>query len=100
MLRTVLLVVLPLVLPTLIYLAYSRVERRRAEAEGSGQPVPWWVGAPWPWLAGGGVLLMGVVLVACSLSGGSQPGEIYHPARMIDGKLVGGETDRPASQNR
>ena len=62
MLRKLLTVVLPLMLPTLIYMAYMMIDRRKAAASG-GAAVPWWVGAPWTWLVTGGVLLAAIVLV-------------------------------------
>ena len=62
MLRKLLTVVLPLMLPTLIYMAYMMIDRRKAAASG-GAAVSWWVGAPWAWLITGGVFLVAIVLV-------------------------------------
>jgi hypothetical protein len=91
MLRKLLTVVLPLMLPTLIYMAYMMIDRRKAAASG-GAPVPWWVGAPWTWLITGGVLLATIVLVTVALTGGFDTSGSYHPARLIDGRVIGGET--------
>jgi hypothetical protein len=91
MLRQLLMVVLPLMLPTLIYMAYMMVERRKAAASGSTS-VPWWVGAPWTWLVTGGVLLAAIVLFTLALTGGFDKSGTYHPAHLIDGRIVGGET--------
>ncbi|UEM04641.1 DUF6111 family protein [Skermanella rosea] len=91
MLRKLLLVVLPLMLPTLVYMAYMLVERRRAGASG-GAVQPWWVGAPWTPLIVGGVALAGLTLVTVALTGGSDTTATYHPARLIDGRVVEGET--------
>jgi hypothetical protein len=90
MLTKLLTVVLPLVLPTLIYMAYMAAERRKAAS--GGAPVPWWVGAPWPWLVTGGVFLAAIVLVTLALTGGSDKSGTYHPARLIDGRIIEGET--------
>ena len=91
MLRQLLMVVLPLMLPTLIYMAYMMVERRKAAAP-SGAALPWWVGAPWTWLVTGGVLLVAIVLVTVALTSGFDISGTYHPARLIDGRVIEGET--------
>jgi len=91
MLRKLLTVVLPLMLPTLIYMAYVMIDRRKTAASG-GASVPWWVGAPWTWLITGGVLLAAIFLVTLALTGGYDPSYTYHPAQLIDGRVVGGET--------
>jgi hypothetical protein len=98
-LRIFLTIVLPLVLPTVVYLLYvTTVEARRAQAAQEGHAAPWWVEAPWPWLVGGGVVLTGLTLGAIALTGGDAPGEVYVPAHMEDGRLVPGTT-RPAAGN-
>jgi hypothetical protein len=94
MLRKLLTVVLPLMLPTLIYMAYVMIDRRKTAASGSSS-VPWWVGAPWTWLITGGVLLAAIFLFTVALTGGYDPSYTYHPARLIDGHIVGGETRPP-----
>jgi hypothetical protein len=94
MLKKLLTVVLPLMLPTLIYMAYMMIDRRKAAASG-GAVVPWWVGAPWTWLITGGVLLAAIVLVTLALTGGFETSGTYHPARLIDGKVIEGETSPP-----
>jgi hypothetical protein len=94
MLKKLLTVVLPLMLPTLIYMAYMMIDRRKAAASG-GAVVPWWVGAPWTWLITGGVLLAAIVLVTVALTGGFETSGTYHPARLIDGKVIEGETSPP-----
>jgi hypothetical protein len=91
MLRKLLTVVLPLMLPTLIYMTYMMVGRRKAAASGAA-PVRWWDGAPWTWLITGGVLLAAVVLVTVALTGGFDTSGAYHPAHLIDGKVIEGET--------
>jgi hypothetical protein len=91
MFRKLLTVVLPLMLPTLIYMAYMMIDRRKAAAAG-GAPVSWWVGAPWAWLITGGVFLAGIVLFILALTSGFDTGTTYHPARLIDGRVIEGET--------
>jgi hypothetical protein len=94
MLKKLLTVVLPLMLPTLIYMAYMMIDRRKAAASG-GAAVPWWVGAPWTWLITSGVLLAAIVLVTVALTGGFDTSGTYHPARLIDGKVIEGDTSPP-----
>lgn len=92
MLRSLLMVLLPLAAPTLIYLAYVlTVERRRALA-GPDAARPWWVAAPWVPLIGSGVALVAVVLVGWALLGGGEPGRAYVPAHVVDGEVVPGTT--------
>jgi hypothetical protein len=94
MVKKLLTVVLPLMLPTLIYMAYMMIDRRKAAASG-GAAVPWWVGAPWTWLITSGVLLAAIVLVTVALTGGFDTSGTYHPARLIDGKVIEGDTSPP-----
>ena len=54
--------------------------------------MPWWVGAPWTWLVTGGVLLAAIVLFTLALTGGFDISGTYHPARLIDGRVIEGET--------
>jgi len=82
-------VVLPLVLPTALYLLYMITANRRA-ASAPGQPL-WWREVPWIWLASAGVALVAVCLVGFALFGGAPPGTAYRPARLIDGKIQPGQ---------
>ena len=91
MLRKLLTVVLPLMLPTLIYMAYAMFGRRKTAAL-EGAPASWWTGAPWTWLVTGGVVLAAAVLVTVALTGGFDTSGTYHPARLIDGRVIEGET--------
>jgi hypothetical protein len=85
--RKILTILLPLVLPTLVYMAYVYVERRRQAA--AGTPVPWWVTAPWPWLVSIGVLLCGLTMGVLAVTGGADPHAGYVPAHLgSDGQLV------------
>ena len=91
MIRKLLMVVLPLLLPTLIYMAYMLVERRRAVASGD-TPLPWWAGAPWATLVISGVALSAIVLITVAVTGGSEVHRTYYPTHPIDGRKQGGET--------
>ncbi len=82
MLRVILEIVLPLLLPTALYLiwVYSL-----GPARGGGA-----IGLPWAWLVGAGVLLLAIVLVVVTLasSGGRQG--VYVPPRWQNGRIVPG----------
>jgi hypothetical protein len=91
--RVFLTVVLPLLAPLALYVAYVLlVERRRARAAEDGPPPAWWVAAPWPLLVAAGVGCAAAVAVTLALTGGQEPGDAYRPARMEDGRVV---RDRP-----
>lgn len=82
MLRVLATIVLPLILPTAIYLAWVRL----ADRSGGG-PVRW-AALPWVWLAGAGTVLLILVLVLVNLRfGTSQPG-VYVPPRYEGGRVV------------
>ncbi|EWY41154.1 hypothetical protein N825_31335 [Skermanella stibiiresistens SB22] len=91
MLRQILLIVLPLMLPTLVYMAYVLVVRGKG-AESGATTAPWLAGAPWAGLLVGGVALAGVSLVTLALTSGHPKTETYHPAHLTDGHVVRGET--------
>jgi len=80
MLRILLEYLLPLLLPFLIYLAYVALARGTA---------PGWVqDAPWPQLAGAGLVLAAISLVTWSLLSGAPPEEVYVPPHLEDGRVV------------
>jgi len=95
-LRIILTVVVPLLLPTAGYLFYILViERRRARAEETHTHAPWWVTAPWHWLVLGGVGLMALTLGTMALTSGAPPHSPYTPAHLEDGKLIEGTQEPP-----
>jgi hypothetical protein len=83
---------LPLLLPTALYLLWLRAERRRIEQLGRGE-APRWQDAPFLWLALMGVVLAGAVLVALHYAGGSGTEGVYVPPRLIDGQVVPGHVE-------
>jgi hypothetical protein len=89
MLRIFLEIVLPLLLPTALYLIWVYA---LGPARGGGA-----IGLPWPWLIGTGVLLLaGVLVVAALVSGGGRQG-VYVPPRWQNGHIVPGHFE-PASR--
>ncbi|HVG80909.1 MAG TPA: DUF6111 family protein [Methylomirabilota bacterium] len=89
--RVVLTVLLPLLLPSLIYFGYVALARE-------GTPEAHQV--PWVWLAGAGLLLAVIALVLVSSLEGAEPGAVYHPPRQVDGHIepgyFGPEKEQPA----
>lgn len=92
MLRILLTIIVPLALPTILYLLYTRVERRRLQAAGAGEVPPWWAEVPWVRLLAVGIGCMAVVLVSIAMTSGTPVGGRYEPARYEDGQLIPGRT--------
>jgi len=85
--RQFLTIVIPLLLPTLLYFGYLSLVRRRSA--GAGAPVAS-ADIPWIWLAGAGVLLLAVTLMAIALFGGAEPGSHFESPKLIDGQVQPG----------
>lgn len=86
--RSLLTILIPLLLPTLLYFGYVWIARRRGGGGAGGQPTR---DIPWLWLGGAGVLLLAVTLLATALFGGAMPGSRYEPPQLIDGQVRPGE---------
>jgi hypothetical protein len=85
--------VMPLVLPALCYFAWNWLQLRRTLAGKRAEPPPGFADMPWLILAGAGVSLLLVTLMALVLfDGGSPPGGTYTPPHVEDGKLIPGQT--------
>lgn len=92
MLKKILTVVLPMVLPFIVYFLYVTLARWRAAATGK---TPGTSDAPWPWLAATGVVLVAAALIGWRLvSDPAEPGQQIIPDRYIDGELVPSEVIR------
>ena len=86
--RAFLTVILPLLLPTALYLAWLYLAHW-LQHDGAIR----WERLPWLWLAGAGVLLLGLVLFVVTVHfGTSQPGS-YVPARWENGRVVPGHIE-------
>jgi hypothetical protein len=90
--KTLLTKVLPLVLPILIYLAWWRLMRRRAVAQ--GQEAPELKDAPWTWLFAAGFVLLIITLFVLGLTWGEEPGGTYVPPVLEGGIIVPGHIER------
>ena len=96
MLRVFFTIVLPLALPTALYLAWVRVSNWSSQGsqEGSerGATVQW-AALPWLWLAAAGAVLLALVLFVVTVHfGASQPGT-YVPPRWENGRIVPGHIE-------
>ncbi|NBC96031.1 MAG: hypothetical protein GVY27_06720 [Deinococcus-Thermus bacterium] len=82
---------LPLILPTVLYLIYALATHQQRVASGGQAPAQWWEEAPWLWLALSGVGLLAIVLGTWALFfDGASPDTIYIPPRFEDGEIVPG----------
>jgi len=91
MLRVLLTIVLPLVLPTALYLLWVRTTRW----EEGGAAIRWRA-LPWLWLAGAGVVLLAVVLFVVTVHFGTSEQGVYVPPRYEGGHVVPGHIDPQA----
>jgi Family of unknown function (DUF6111) len=82
MLRDVLEIVLPLLLPTVLYFLWVVSVRPRAAVD--------WATLPWVWLAGAGALLVAIVLFLAAVDFGSPKKGVYVPPRWEGGRIVPG----------
>jgi len=73
-------VIIPLLLPTAIYLMWLRLAAKGEQRE-----------VPWVWLGVAGVVLMASLLAGLTLYGGAKDG-IYVPPHVEDGRIVPGRT--------
>jgi hypothetical protein len=86
MMRALFTVILPLILPTVLYVLWA-VAVRRVAATGAADLLR---GLPWIWLVPAGVALVAVVLLLIPLHFGGDGSGVYVPPAIVDGKLVPG----------
>jgi Na+/proline symporter len=78
--------ILPLALPTAIYVVYVLMARDDAKAlEGRLRAAPWF------WLVIAGFMLMVAGLITLGIIDGNDPGTTYQPPHFEDGRVVPGE---------
>jgi hypothetical protein len=93
MLRVFLTIVLPLLLPTVLYLLW--VSFFGETREGGALPR---TATPWIWLAGAGVVLLAIVLVIVTVSFGEPQEGVYVAPRWEDGRIIPGHIEPNANQ--
>jgi hypothetical protein len=88
MLRVFLTIVLPLLLPTGLYLLW--IATLGSSQEGGAIP---WTTVPWIWLAGTGAVLLAVVLFVVTVHFGSSQEGVYVPPRWEGDQIVPGHIE-------
>lgn len=93
MTRIALTILLPLLLPSLVYGIWRATLARGWPAGLPTQPP----GLPWIWLAAGGVVLAAIALAVLNVGVGGSPDGIYVPPHLVDGQVIQGHViPRPA----
>jgi Family of unknown function (DUF6111) len=92
MLRVFLTIVLPLVLPTALYLLWLRIVRWVHEEPQPGEGVDWAL-LPWVWLAGAGALLLALVLFVVTVNFGTSTPGLYVPPHVENGRIIPGHIE-------
>jgi hypothetical protein len=85
MLRVCLTIVLPLLLPTLLYVGWIRLVG--APRDGGATA---WSAMPWGWLAGAGAVLLTIVLLVVSVGFGTPGQGVYVAPEWLNGRIVPG----------
>jgi hypothetical protein len=83
MMRIVLTILVPLLLPGVLYYLWLRATGRIVAGSSLAT-------LPWPWLIASGVVLTALTLVVVSVHYGNSPQGAYVPPRVQDGKVVPG----------
>ena len=71
---------------------FLRAAAMVAIADGREPPPGWLEGVPWSHLAGAGVLLLAISLIAWRMTTGAPSDRVYLPPRFEDGRVVPGTT--------
>ncbi len=90
--RAFLQIVLPLVLPTVLYLIWV-IFIRKPGPDGDGDVPHWLRHGPWLWLIAAGIALMAIVLAVAAWLTGGDPGGTYVPPRLENGRVVPGRIE-------
>ena len=89
--RVLLQYLLPLLLPTILWLIwYFAIGQRRAAADGTTSRL---AHGPWFWLVLGGLGLLGLSLIYTALTHGFDPSGTYVAPRLEDGRVVPGHVE-------
>lgn len=90
MLRIVLMYGVPLLAPTLVFLAWVWLRARYVERHGG--EAPGIEKGTWFWLAASGMFLMLLTMgITALLEPGGTPDQVYQPPTVVDGKVVPGQ---------
>lgn len=90
--RALLQILLPLLLPTIVYVLWVFLVRGRRR-QGDEEDFRWVREGPWFWLILCGVVLMGIGLGVTAWTTGADPAGTYVPPRLENGRVVPGRFD-------
>ena len=88
MVRVFLTIVLPLLVPTALYLLW--VSTLGAPHDGGAVA---WNSVPWVWLAGAGAVLLVIVLLVVTVGFGTSQEGVYVAPRYVNGHIVPGHIE-------
>jgi hypothetical protein len=83
--RIFLTIIVPFLIPTLLYVLWQLAVRRAPLGPGG-----LWLAMPWPWLALVGLALAALLLYGINVRVGSAPQGTYVAPQLIDGRIVPG----------
>ncbi len=88
MLRVLLTIVLPLALPTALYLSWMWIAQGAERSRNVH-----WAAVPWVWLAGAGALLLALVLFVVTVGFGTSTPGVYVPPHWENGRMIPGHIE-------
>jgi hypothetical protein len=86
-------VVLPLLLPTALYLLWVTVLRPARHSDAA-----LWSALPWLWLAGAGVALLAIVLFVVTVHFGASREGVYVPPRWENDHIIPGHIESQSTR--
>ena len=93
MIKTLLTIILPLVLPVVVYGIYLQLARRKARLKQEGR-LPAWQDAPWSMIVLSGCLLLGATLLTVRFMDEDTIDGTYQPPRIVDGQIEEGHVEQ------
>lgn len=88
MVRVFLTIVLPLLVPTALYLLWVTALRTSDNGRATA-----WNSVPWVWLAAAGAVLLVIVLLVVTVGFGTAQQGVYVAPRYVDGHIIPGHVE-------